>query len=183
MTITKQDFVVLMFFFVGCNGDNVGPNNGVTPARSTLTTKSVNNHAVGFSFATGEVVPILNSSTVQADMSTLVQLNDTGKIMGVFLSAIPFRQAFRLMYESTNMDSSKIFFEHLKDFPDSTLSDLAIPVRANQVWIVKTHDDKYAKILVINTLAYDDNAVPSAPTLYGEVTFDWIYQPSGEHKF
>ena len=183
MKQSKLFAAVLLIFILGCNGNSVGPSNGTTSGHATLSTTLVNNNGVGFSFSKGDTVVISNSSIIRADISTLVQTNDAGAILGVFLSAIPFRQAFRLMYAATDPDSAKIYFTNLKEFTDSTYSDLAIPVIVNQVWVVKTHDDKYAKILITNTMAYIDSTVPSAPTMFGKVTFDWTYQPNGERTF
>jgi hypothetical protein len=168
---------------VSCNDDNVISNNDLPSGRATLASKVVNFKAIGFSFAKGDTVIVSSSSTFKADIITLAQTNVQGQSIGVFMGPITARPTFRLMYESTLFDSSKTYFQNLREFSDSTYATLAIPVRMNQVWLIKTHDDKFAKMLTVNTVAYDDSSKSSAPTPYGEITFDWVYQPSGEQKF
>jgi len=182
-TYIKLYASVFVLFVIGCDSDSVGPESGTTSGRSTLTTELVNNQGVGFSFVKGDTVVVSTSAIVKPDIFVLIQRNDDGEILGVFLGGRTFLPTFSLKYASMNSDSAKMYFQNLKEFSDSTYSELAIPATQNQVWVVKTTDDEYAKILIISTSAYDDNSNPSAPTSYGEVTFDWVYQPSGERKF
>jgi hypothetical protein len=77
------------------------------------------------------------------------------------------------------MDSSIVYFNNLLIISDTLFTELAIPITEAQVWAVNTHDDKKAKILIKNSLAYLD----STNTPYGEVTFKWEYQPNGSNSF
>ena len=183
MKFKQLNIVILLCIIVSCNDENIISNGGLPSGRATLSSKIINNRIFGFSFAKGDTVVVSNASSIKSDILTLVQMNEQGVILGVFMGASTTRPTFRLVYESTFTDSAKIYFQKLKEFSDSTYSTLAIPVKSNQVWIVKTHDDKFAKMNIVNTLAYTDSSTPSAPTPYGEATFDWVYQPSGERKF
>jgi len=174
---------IILLLAIGCDNDSVGTGNGTRSGRSTITTKLVNNRGVGFSFEKGDTVVISSSATIKHDIDVLVQTNDTGKVLGVFFSGRTELPAFRLIYASTVSDSARLFFHNLKGFSDSTYSVFAIPVVANQVWIVKTDENTYAKLLIVSTTAYVNNSNPPNATPYGEVTFDWVYQPSGERKF
>ncbi len=175
--------ITILLLTIGCDNDSVGTVNGTKAGRSTITTKFVNNRGVGFSFEKGDTVIISSSSTFKHDIDVAVQQDDTGKVLGVFISGRISQPAFKLKYSSSVSDSARLYFNNLINFSDSTYSLLAIPVVANQVWIVKTNENTFAKILIVSTTAYVDNSTPPNATPYGEVTFDWVYQPSGERKF
>ena len=72
-------------------------------------------------------------------------------------------------------DSALEFFNRCIEIPETLSTDLALPVQKYQVWAIKTHDSKYAKVLILNTIAYDDSSTASQ---YGEAEFDWVYQPN-----
>jgi hypothetical protein len=183
MKLNQLNFLIVAVCIIGCNENNVDSQSGLPSGRSTISTKIINFRVIGFSFAKGDTVVISNASSIKSDIMPLVHISSEGGIIGVYMASNILRPTFRLMYESASPDSAKTFFHSLKEFTDSAYSDLAAPVKANQVWIVKTHDDKYAKMMIVNTLAYSDSSSGSVPTPYGEVTFEWVYQPNGERKF
>ena len=114
----------------------------------------------------------------------LVQMDAGGTILGVFLSSPDFpRPTFRLLRQYNVLDSAVVFYQSLSQLPDTTYTDLAIPTRANQVWAVTTRENKFAKILIRNTIAYADSSTTNAPTPFGEATFDWTFQPNGTRQF
>jgi hypothetical protein len=167
----------LLFLDYGCNS-STEPTPPPNAGRVTVNSKSA-----GFSFSQAKVIPFPPPSSLLPDLAVLVQTDDMGAILGVFFSTSDLRPAFQLVRQSSTADSARAFFEALAVVPDAPFQDLAIPVRAHQIWAVKTREDKYAKILVLNTVAYDDSTNPSAPTPYGEATFDWVLQPDGSRQF
>ena len=54
----------------------------------------------------------------------------------------------------------------------------AKPTLENQVWIIKTLDGNYGKILIKNVETYLNLTTP-----YAAVTFKWEYQPDGTRIF
>lgn len=174
--------VLAAIFWSGCTDDGTEPTP--TSGIATIDTRYVNNKVSGFSFEQAAIVKFPNSVGLFPDMIVSVQVNETGAILGVFFarpdSLVP---AFQLLSQFTSIDSARSYFQDLVEIPDTTYLDLALPVHVGQVWAVKTRRNTFAKVLVRQTVAYADSSNPSAPTPYGEATFDWAYQPNGTKGF
>ncbi|MGE5811726.1 MAG: hypothetical protein ACM339_09505 [Ignavibacteria bacterium] len=183
--MNKIGFPILIstiFFINGC--DSVEPILPKTSGETTINTKLVDHKYNGFSFSQGETINYPNSNNINPDIIVLVQTNETGNILGVFFGpGGNLRPTFNLIKQFNNTDSAQIFFDNLFEVPDSNYMDLALSVNVNQIWAVKTNDVKFGKILILHTEAYVDNSNPSSPTLYGEATFKWKYQPNGSRIF
>jgi hypothetical protein len=168
----------------GCKDSGTGPGPTPTSGTATINSRYSNNQASGFSFDQAAIVRFPNSEGMFPDLSVFVQINDTGRIVGVFFSRpdslVP---AFRLLRQFTSLDSAQSYFQNLGEIPDTTYVDLALPASVGQIWAVKTRRTTFAKILIRQTVAYADSSNPSAPTPYGEATFDWAYQPNGTRHF
>lgn len=167
----------------GCKADGTGPSHAVTSGTAIVDTRYVNSQLSGFSFDQASVIRFPNSAGILPDLIALVQTNETGTILGVFFgrpdSILP---AFRLLLQFATLDSAEAYFRRLTEIPDTTYTDVAL-VRAAQIWAIKTRRNNYAKILIRVTLAYADSSGSGAPALYGEATFDWVYQPNGTRRF
>jgi hypothetical protein len=176
--------VLATIFLSGCKDEGTGPSPTPTSGTATVDSRYVNNQASGFSFDQAAIVRFPNSAGLVPDLSVLVQRNDTGAILGVFFarpdSLVP---SFRLLRQFTSIDSAHSYFQDLAEIPDTTYLDLALPVRVGQVWAIKTRRNTFAKVHIRQTVAYEDSSNPSAPTPYGEATFDWTYQPNGTRRF
>ena len=76
----------------------------------------------------------------------MVQTNETGNIGGVFLgSPGTIKPTFNLIkqFKDTDIDSAQMFFDNLNEVPDSNYAGLALLVKVNQIWAVKTNDNKF----------------------------------------
>jgi len=125
-----------------------------------------------------------NSSNILPDIIIMVQTNATGNIIGVFFgSGVALKPSFNLIHQASNTDSAQAFFNNLNEVPNSNYSDLAIPVKENQIWAVKSVGNNFGKILILNTDAYVDSSNAGLPAPYGEAKFKWVYQPDGSRKF
>ena len=149
----------------------------------TLTSEIIGIQASGFSFPLAKIITISNSQGILPDLLVLVHQGG-GEILGVFFSSVDITPTFSLIAEKSTPDSSRTIFDGLKEIPVTTFFEgLAIPVRENQIWAIKTRENKYAKILILETMAFLDSTNSAGPTPLGEATFDWIFQPNGSRQF
>jgi len=66
----------------------------------------------------------------------------------------------------------------LKNVNSMFYLDLAVPLEANQVWVFKSRDYKYAKFRII-TVDLDT----SGDTPFASCKLEWVYQPDGSATF
>jgi hypothetical protein len=180
---------IIIFFFLliisigGCD-NSVEPITPKTSGETTINSTIQNLKTTGFSFSQGANITYPNSGNIIPDIIALVQLAENGNILGVFFdSGVSLKPSFYLMSQSNYADSALIYFNNVNEVPDSNYVELAIPVKANQIWAIKTVDDKFGKILILETKAYADSSNPSSPKYYAEARFKWVYQPDGSTKF
>lgn len=167
-----SSFLLIILIVYGC--DTTDPI--VDPSDEVTINQSIN----GFSFSSGKVITVPNSENIIPDIIILAHLDQQGNVLGVFFASDSLRPAFNLVKEFSDYDSAKTFFYNLAEAPDSNYQDLAIPVRANQIWAVKTNKSKYGKILIMNTNASYDSTALNYKT---EAKFKWKYQSNGSRYF
>jgi hypothetical protein len=168
--------IVIIIISYGCDS-----NEPIIEDTSDEVTITHNKN--GFSFLYGKAISVPNSENIIPDIIILAHLDEQRNVLGVFFAADSLRQAFNLVREFSNFDSARTFFNNLAEVPDSNYQDLALPVSANQVWAVKTNDNKYGKILIMNTKAYEYSPAPGFRGYYLEAKFKWKYQPNGSRYF
>ena len=154
-----------------------------TSGEITINSKVENLKSKGFSFSQGGLIEYPNTQNIKPDFLLLVHMTIEEPIAGVFLSPPNNQPTFRLLIQLEAADSANKYFSELSEVPDTIYDWLALPLKENQIWAVKTQDNKYAKILILNTKAYMDSSIQSSPTPYGEATFKWNYQPNGSRNF
>jgi hypothetical protein len=167
--------LTLTLFLIGC--DSTEPNI------SEADQIKLSNKSNGFSFSKGLVIPQSDSVTVP-DIE--VYANRSGNtIIGVNLfSSGDVRSSFLMVAEFNNSDSALTFFNKLTEVPDSNYSDAHISIQQNQIWAIKTGDNKYAKILIRSTDSrIESTSEPGIIFFYAEVLFKWKYQPNGGRYF
>lgn len=170
---------VLLSFAPGCSDGRIGPNPFLPSGQVRITTAYINNKPSGFSFSKGSVITIPNEAKIIPEIVIIVHIDQNDSIAGVFFAG-PSEQTFKLAYQTTSLDSARAYFYTLREVPvsDTDYSFLALPVIAHQVWIVKTSDKKYGKILVVHSAAHRDRLRD-----HGEATFEWVFQPDGSNQF
>jgi hypothetical protein len=150
------------------------------PILETSDEVTINQNMIGFSFSYGKAITVPNSENIIPDIIIFAHLDEQGNVLGVFFGADSLRPVFNFVKEFSNFDSAKTFFYNLAEVPDSNYQDLALPIRVNQIWAVKTNENKYGKILIMNTNAYYDSTALKYKT---EAKFKWRYQPNGSRYF
>lgn len=183
MKTTIISILLSILFINGCD-NSIGPTPPKTSGEITINSKIENNKATGFSFALGGKIVYPNSNNILPDIIIMVQTDAIGNVLGVFFgSGAGLKPSFNLIHQASNIDSAQAFFNNLNEVSDSNYSDLAIPVKENQIWAVKSVEDNFGKILIMDTDAYVDSSNSGGPTPYGEAKFKWVYQPDGSRKF
>lgn len=177
MALIKFIFLLAFLMYSGCDSND--PFTLMDSDEMTL-----NNKSKGFSFSAGKTIPITDTSNVSTDFR--VYANRIGNtIVGVNLSSPDTtRTYFNLIKEFTQSDSAQNFFYNLKAVPDSNYTDFSVSIKENQIWSIKTREDKYAKILVIHTFArIDTTSTPGILFFYAEIKFKWRYLSNGSRYF
>ena len=167
-----SSILLVIVLFYGCDSTE--------PIVCTSDEVTINQNMIGFSFSYGKAITVPNSENIIPDIIILVHLDEQGNVLGVFFAADSLRPAFNLVKEFTDFDSAKTFFYNLAEVPDSNYQDLALPIRVNQIWAVKTNGNKYGKILIMDTNAYYDSTALNYKT---QAKFKWKYQSNGSRYF
>ena len=167
-----SSLLLIILIVYGCDSTDpiVDPSDEVT----------INQNNNGFSFSFGRAISVPNSENIIPDIIIFVHLDEQGNVLGVFFGADSLRPAFNFVKEFSNFDSAKTIFYNLAEVPDSNYQDLGLPIRVNQIWAVQTNENKYGKILIMNTNAYYDSTALNYKT---EAKFKWKYQPNGSRYF
>jgi len=159
----------------GCKKNDTASNSGTVTIDNTLNGDSQTGYyAFGFLFSQSKKVSTL--ATPAPDITVYV------------IAGTP---ANRITFQTTSLNPS---FYKIGDYPDAAAasssfadlktvgnyqySEMADAISANQIWIYKSGTPTYAKIRIISTVNEIRNSLP-----YGEVTFEWVYQPDGSTTF
>lgn len=167
--------LALMILLAGCGGDDQ-KNSGTITLTSELYEADSYYYALGLSFDEGEEVPTLPDQ-YRADITVQAGPVVTGGPDVVYLSANTLNPPFALTGEYSTAEDAKNAFEGLNSVGTVTWIDLAVPLKANQVWVVKTRDNKYAKLRIIEV------TLTTIPARLGTCRFEWQYQPDGSTTF
>jgi hypothetical protein len=165
--------LVVIVLLSGCNGDEVPTSGTVTVTNELNGTGPY--YALGFSFAEASLVSTL---TEPYDIDVKAGALSSGGPVEVFLSANTLEPSFVLKGEYGSGSAAINAFEALTSVGAASYTDLATPLKENQVWIVRTEDERYAKIRIIKVdLVLTDNPV------YASCQFEWVFQPDGSTQF
>ena len=169
-------FIVVIIFITGCE-NNVNPVIP-TEGEATLSSAYYDGRIKAFSFSSGGIVDFDAIRKGKGDFIAMIQTN-IRDIGGMYLGPIgEFRQAFSLMKSFNDEDSAFAYFEDRMAIPDSNLFGLAILLSKYQIWGYKTKDNKFGKLLILESYA-DEKVIDGRPEVYGEVRFRWKFAPKG----
>jgi hypothetical protein len=145
---------ICLIILTSCNKDKVKDNDIFT-----LTSEDMK----GFSF---ESLKIIRDFT-QVDFLVLAYQDETGKLISPFLSAPNLESRFALIDDFEDDEIAFQSFESFEIEDDYSFDILAVPVRTNQIWLIKTKTEKYGIILVTGSSFYEKkNGTP-----YAEISF------------
>jgi hypothetical protein len=171
-----KEVLFLFFLIIFCFGcDAIEPS-----IESDTDIVTIDHNKVGFSFSHGKVITLPNTEKITPDLVILAHIAENGNVLGVFLSAVNVSPTFNLVREFSQTDSALTFFNNLNEVPALNYQNFALPINVNQVWAVKTSENKYGKILILDAEAYYDSVKLNHFTL---AKFKWEYQPNGSMNF
>jgi len=169
MNLRLIPILAVMLFLAGCDGNEV-PNSGTITLDNVLYESGSYYYSLGLSFAEGKAVPTLPDAN---RYDIIIQAGSEP-----FLSANTLEPAFALKAEYNSESEARSAFDALASVGTASYIDMAVPLKANQVWVIRTRDNKYAKIRTIE-VTYET----SVPDTFASCKFEWVFQPDGSTKF
>jgi hypothetical protein len=173
MKLRLIPLLAVMSLLGGCGGDEVPTSGTVTVTNELFGSGPY--YAMGFSFAAADLVSTL---TEPYDISIQAGSLTTGGPIEAFLSANTLEPSFALKGEYGTGSAAKSAFDALASVGTASYIELASPLKENQVWVVRTEDERYAKIRIIQ-IDFD----PTVPPYYASCQFEWVFQPDGSTQF
>ncbi len=168
----------LLLPFTGCKRDD----NGIS-GRVTLTNRIYYEgeyyYALGLSFSEGGEVPTLPDRH-RADITLEAgRVEGEGEETVVFLSANTNEPPYALVARYDTPAAVGEAFRALRRV-EGTLSwsDIAVPLKENQLWVMHTYGNTYAKLRIIKVILDESQSPP-----YCECTLEWVWQPDGSDTF
>jgi hypothetical protein len=167
--------LAVMILFAGCGRDDQKTSGTIT-LTSELYDAGSYYYALGLSFDEAEAVPTLPDQ-YRVDITVRAGPVTTGGPEVAYLSVNTLNPPFALIGTYGSESATKTAFDALKNLGALTYVDLAAPLAANQVWVVKNRDSKYAKLRII------DVSLTLTPESLASCTIEWVYQPDGSATF
>ncbi len=116
----------------------------------------------GFSFEKPGIIGLPNKSGAIPDFTVMTMTDHFGTITSTFLSHPKLENRFILVEEFPDFQSAEDFFSDLSDLEAGTFTQFAMNIQPNQVWLVKSNNGTYGKVLIIESKTDDT---------YTEITF------------
>lgn len=168
--------LTIMLLFAGCGGDDQNLSGTITLTNELYDADSYY-YALGLSFDEGKEVPT-QPDQYRADITVQAGPVTTGGPSVPYLSANTLNPPFALAGEYASEGEARNAFDDLKSPGTLSWLGLATPLKANQVWVVRTRQSTYAKIRIIEVVI-DTSANPD----YASCKFEWVWQPDGTATF
>ena len=172
----KKIFYILavsLFSVVGCTKPEKAPTSGTATIDNTVYV-STSYYSIGFSFSQAKMIS--NMKTPGPDITVYVN-KDTSPYRLIF-QANNLLPSFFKYGEFADEAAAIAAFNSLTTFTASQFSDMADPLRPNQIWIYRSGSGLYTKIRIISTVNEMRQDVA-----FGECKFQWVYQPDGSTTF
>ncbi len=178
MKRTTGLLVAVLVLFSACNKKNdTTPLSGMASLDSRLyfNQETQNYYLFGFDFDKAKSVRF--EFFVSGEGTDLI-LSPTATLDGGYFTCPGNDEAFFLAESFDDISAAQAYFNDLKTFTPHSFGEWANPLLPNQVWIVKTIEDTYAKIWIQSVEVLNDNDGD-----YVKVSFAWVYQPDGSMTF
>lgn len=170
-------FLLLVSLFLSCKKEeNEVKTSGEVILSSEILGSEPIYYVEGFLFSEAKKIKYYNTSTPIPDL--VLENNIQGEISGANLTSPQNNEAFYKAGEFENLSEAETFYLNLNNVGAASFSATASSISANQVYIFKSRENKYAKILI-----KDYNVFQGLFSKYVEITTVWMYQPNGETTF
>lgn len=166
--------LALMLILSGCEGKETTTSGTVTLDNELYGSGPY--YALGFSFDQGKAVSTL--STPEPDITIQAGALSQGGAVEPFMSANTFEPSFGMVGEYSSESAARDAFNNMRSVSGISYIEIGAPLKANQVWVIRTEDKKYAKI---RTVEVTIDAQSSPP--FALCRFEWVYQPDGSATF
>jgi hypothetical protein len=148
-TIFKIILSTFLIFNISCKKEDVILEN--EQLAFFLDSKIEDGITKGFRLESNQIIDYPNSDGIKPDFIVAAQVNDTGLIIGPFLSNPDLNNIFILTEEFSELDSAKLFYNSYNYSDDSIFEQLALDVKPYQIWTIKTENDLKGKLLILKT--------------------------------
>jgi hypothetical protein len=165
--------VILLPVLSGCKKDETARTSGIDTIDNTVY-MSDTYYSLGFSFSQAKKFSNLNNPWPDI----VLYVNSDAQENRLTFQTENFKSSFYKLGDYSDATAASAAFSNLKTVSVTQWSEMADPVKENQVWIYRSQSECYAKIRII-TATIDNSKTP----VYGKCTFEWIYQPDGSSTF
>jgi len=163
----------------GCQKNDKIRTSGETTINSERVLEGSTYTIPGFLFSTGSVIMYNpQTSTSTPDIFVLPIVDPQGNVTGAYLDSPNILESFALVGTYGSAMEATEAFNNYTTVNVAGYSALANPVQEHQVWVFKTQNDHFSKILILQIETYKIGQEPNA-----EVRFRWMYQPDGSPTF
>jgi hypothetical protein len=167
--------ITVMIMLTACDGKET-PVSGTITLTNELYDAGDHYYALGLSLDDAKAVPYFQGED-KADTWLNAGSIEGGPVVA-YLDANTLDPPFALIGSYSTAGEASDAFDGLKSVGSVSYVDLAAPLEANQVWVFKTRDYKYAKFRIITV---DLDTSGGAP--YASCKLEWVYQPDGTATF
>lgn len=169
--------LILTIFVSGCKKDEKTPLSGTVTIDNKLY-GTVAYYGLGFTFSTAKKTSTLNMPPADITIDAFkITVGEQDSII-LYFYANNYLPSFFCYGKYADASAASEAFDNLTTFNVPQFVDMGNDVNANQVWLYRTSDDKFAKIRIISTARASGTIKPDA-----ECTFEWAFQPNGTLTF
>lgn len=126
---------VLLIFFLSFSILGCSTNSKPFPTSGTIEIiySEGDDVGTGFLFEDGASFSLAKRPNTKPDFLVLVHRSES-QVEGLFLAEPDLEPSFILLSHANDADSANTYFDTLSFIPDTTLTELALPLKKNQVW-------------------------------------------------
>ncbi len=117
----------------------------------SLNTTVTSNIFKGFSFESLNIINYPNKQNTKPDFIVLAQMNEKETVLSPFLSQQDLESRFILSNTFSDYNNAKSYFDTLVTVENKALEQSALDIKPNQVWVIKTNNGDFGKILIVET--------------------------------